>query len=970
MKRISHLLALVVALSATFTASAAYSYDTVPGDPMKARIYTLPNGLKVYLSENHLTPRIQTYIAVRVGGKNDPAETTGLSHYLEHLMFKGTSKFGTMDYAKERPMLDEIERLYEVYRHTTDSLERKAIYHIIDSVSYEASKVAIPNEYDKLMSVIGATGTNAYTSYDQTVYVDNIPANQVENWARIQGERFSQLVVRGFHTELEAVYEEKNTSLTRDSRKVWEAMYRALFPDHPYGQQTVIGTQDHLKNPSITNIRRHFDYWYVPNNMAVCMAGDFDCDEVIAIIDRYLGTLTPNPELHYLPTTAVNPLHDISDTSVLGLDSESIYVGWRLPGAASPERDLFALTASILYNGKAGLIDLDINQPQKALGAYGFSSTMADYSMILVGGEPKEGQTLDEVKTLLLAEVEKLRRGDFDESLLQSAINNYKYSQTSALTSNESRADAFVDAFVDGIDWADEVNQIARMEHVTKADIVAFAQRNLGDNYAIVRKLQGKDPNEKRIEKPAITPIVMNRDSVSAFLAAITAADVKPIEPVFTDFDKEMSIAVTGHKLPMLYKHNDINDIYELTFLFETGSYADRRLPLALNYLNYLGTSGKTLAQINNRFYNLAAHWSISAGGDRSYVVLTGLKETLEPSLSLLEELVADAQVNREAYDNLVADILKERNDAKANQQQNFSRLLSYATYGDDSPAKNLLSEAELKALDPQELIDLLHGLYSLPHEVLYYGPLSQSEAIAAIDALHRTPASFRPLPEAKEFKPIVTDRDEVLFADYDANQVRIVATSNRGATYDATLQPQIDLYNEYFSGSMNSIVFQEMREARALAYHASSRYTTPSRLSPNHNYTFRMVINTQNDKMLDALTTFFGIVNVMPESEKSFQLAKEGLLNQMRSERIVGDAVLWHYIACRDRGLKQENRRYVFEQLQRLELPDVVRFQQEVIANRAYRIAVLGNPATLDIEGLKRFGTVTRLSQEDIFGY
>lgn len=209
MKRISLILLLAVALLTATRASAAYSYDTVPGDPMKARIYTLPNGLKVYLSENHLTPRIQTYVAVRVGGKNDPAETTGLSHYLEHLMFKGTSKFGTMDYAKERPMLDEIERLYEVYRHTTDSLKRKAIYHIIDSVSYEASKVAIPNEYDKLMSAIGATGTNAYTSYDQTVYVDNIPANQVENWARIQGERFSQLVVRGFHTELEAVYEEK-----------------------------------------------------------------------------------------------------------------------------------------------------------------------------------------------------------------------------------------------------------------------------------------------------------------------------------------------------------------------------------------------------------------------------------------------------------------------------------------------------------------------------------------------------------------------------------------------------------------------------------------------------------------------------------------------------------------------------------------------------------------------------------------
>lgn len=242
-----------------------YRYETVANDPLGTKIYTLDNGLKVYMSVNKETPRIQTYIAVKVGGKNDPSETTGLAHYFEHLMFKGTEQFGTSDYTAEKPMLDEIESLFEVYRKTSDETERNSIYRRIDSISYEASKLAIPNEYDKLMSVIGAAGTNAFTSQDMTVYVEDIPSNQIENWAKIEADRFKHPVIRGFHTELETIYEEKNMSLTQDSRKIWEALDAALFPNHPYGTQTVLGTQEHLKNPSITNVKNYHRTWYVPN---------------------------------------------------------------------------------------------------------------------------------------------------------------------------------------------------------------------------------------------------------------------------------------------------------------------------------------------------------------------------------------------------------------------------------------------------------------------------------------------------------------------------------------------------------------------------------------------------------------------------------------------------------------------------------------------------------------------------------
>ena len=173
MKKLRFLSHLTFCLSAflLLTASCSkYKYEEVKGDMAKTRIYTLDNGLKVYLSVNKEEPRIQTFIAVRTGSKNDPAETTGLAHYLEHLMFKGTNKFGVTDAEAEKPFLDEIEKLYEKYRKLTDPEERRQVYHEIDSVSQLAAQYFIPNEYDKLMAAIGAEGTNAYTSEDVTCY--------------------------------------------------------------------------------------------------------------------------------------------------------------------------------------------------------------------------------------------------------------------------------------------------------------------------------------------------------------------------------------------------------------------------------------------------------------------------------------------------------------------------------------------------------------------------------------------------------------------------------------------------------------------------------------------------------------------------------------------------------------------------------------------------------------------------------
>lgn len=962
----SLLLALVIG---SCSAPEKYSYETVPNDPLKARIYTLDNGLKVYLTVNKETPRIQTFVAVRVGGKNDPAETTGLAHYFEHLMFKGTDKFGTQDYATEKPLLDAIEQQFEIYRKTTDEAERKAIYHTIDSLSYEASKYAIPNEYDKLMAAIGSTGSNAYTWYDQTVYQEDIPSNQIENWAKIQSDRFENNVIRGFHTELEAVYEEKNMSLTRDNEKVQEAIFSSLFPKHPYGTQTVLGTQENLKNPSITNIKNYYKQWYVPNNMAICMSGDLDPEKTIALIDKYFGQQQPNPELPKLNLPKEEPISQPVVKDVLGPDAESIALAWRFPGASDKDFETLQVVSQVLYNGTAGLIDLNLNQQQKVLNSYGYPMGLADYTVLLLGGLPKQGQTLDEVKDLLLKEINKLRTGDFDDKMLEANINNFKLAELQSMESNEGRADMFVSSFINGTDWKDEVNAIDRMSKLTKEDIVAFANKYLKENnYAAIYKKQGKDPNEKKMTKPEITPIISNRDVASPFLVEIQESAVQPIEPVFLDFKKDLNQLTAKSDIPILYKQNVTNDLFQLIYVFDMGNNHDKALGTAFDYLEYLGTSDMTPEELKSEFYRLACTFFVSPGNERTYVVLSGLNENMPDAMQLFEKLLADAQVNQEAYISMAGDILKARADEKLNQGKNFSRLMSYAMYGPDSPTTNLLTEAELTKLNPQELVDRIHNQNSYKHRILYYGPSSSKDLLAIINQHHQVPETLKDIPAGNEYPYLETPATKVLIAPYDAKQIYMAQISNLDKKYDPVIEPVRELYNEYFGGGMNSIVFQEMRETRGLAYSAWAGMMAPSYLK--YPYVLRTQIATQNDKMIDAVNTFNDIINNMPESEAAFKLAKDGLINRMRTDRIIKGDIIWSYIDAQDLGQSVDPRIKLYNDVQNMTLKDIADFQKQWVKGRTYVYCILGDKKDLELDKLKTVGPIEELTQKQIFGY
>ena len=882
-------------------------------------------------------------------------------------MFKGTEQFGTQDYAAEKPMLDEIEQLFEVYRKTEDEAERKAIYKRIDSISYEASKLAIPNEYDKLMATIGAQGTNAYTGYDMTVYVENIPSNQVENWLKIEADRFKNVVIRGFHTELETIYEEKNMSLTQDGRKVYEAMNRALFPNHPYGKQTVLGTQEHLKNPSITNVKNYHDQYYVPNNMAICLSGDFDPEQMISLIDQYFGDMQPNPEIPVLEFEPEQPITEPIVEEVWGLDAANVAIGWRLGGAASEDADLANIVGSILYNGQAGLIDLDINQQQKTLSAYGYPSLSADYGYMQLAGRPKQGQSLEEVRDLLLGEVAKLRAGEFDEALIAAAVNNYKLEAMQYLDSNDGRADMYVQSFINRTEWKDEVEVFDRLSKITKEDVVRFANEKLGEqNYAIIYKRQGKDPNEQKIAKPEITPIVTNRDAQSDFFKAVAASEVKPIEPRFVDFEKDMDRFEAQSGIEVLYKQNTTTDYFSLEYMFDLGTLNDPALGLAFDYTEYLGTLAKSAEQIQSELYGLACGFNLRASTSRCRITISGLGENMNKTMDIVEDLVANAVADEAILANVKQDMLKSRANAKLNQSSNFSALQSYVIYGEEGMNARLSNE-ELMALTSEELLAKVRDLLTKQHTVVYYGPATKDELLASLNEHHNVPEELQPL-EIKRLANVPTPENKVFIAEYDANQIYYIQYSNRGEKFDVANDANLDLYNEYFGGGMSSIVFQEMREARGLAYSARAYMSTPT--YADGTYSFTAYIATQNDKMKQAIEAFDEIINTMPESEAAFNVAKESYINQVRTLRYTKASVHNPFINARDMGLDYDRARDVLKKVQTMTLDDVKAVQQQWVKDRNYYYLILGDSKNLDLNYLRTLGPITFLSQEQIFGY
>lgn len=942
-----------------------YTYQYVENDPTGARYYTLDNGLTVILAENHKEPNIQTYVAVKAGAKTDPATHTGLAHYLEHMLFKGTDKFGTLDYEKEKPLLDKIEALYEEYNHTTDEEKRKEIYREIDQVSNEAAKYAIANEYDKLMSAMGARGTNAFTSFEETVYTENIPASAVDKYLAVQAERFRNPVFRIFHTELEAVYEEKNRTLDNDGRKVFETMFKELFKNHNYGLQTTIGTIEHLKNPSLVEIRKYFETYYVPNNMGIIMVGDFNIDTMIEKVDRAFSYMEKKDVKPYT-FEPEKPITSPIVRKVMGPESERVMIGYRFPGSSSRDAQMLELMSSILANGSAGLIDLNLVKRQKLLGASAFPYVLKDYGMLLVSGMPSEGQSLDDVTELLLKEIENIKEGNFSEDIITSISNNIKKSNINTFDSYTSSADVLMDHFTSETDWANTLAFSDNITNISKQDIMDFAKKYLKDNYVVVHKVQGKDPNATQVEKPEITAVEVNREAESEFLSYINNIPETSVEPVWLDYKKDIDQSTIG-KYPLLSVQNKNNELFSLYYHFNTGSYADKLLPIASSYIRFLGTNEKTADEFTEAFYALATNFSISTEGEESYVVISGLQENFDESVKLFYDLLENAQADEEALKSYIARLKRSRENAKQNKGLIQRGLLSYAQYGPDNPFNYELTDEELDNITAEELLESLRNLMSYQFKILYYGPKTNKEIGKQISSLIDTKRKIKKAPKAKEFKQREITENEVYFADYDMVQVEVNFYRNAGK-YDAKKVPTIRLFNEYFGGGMGSIVFQTIRESKALAYSTYAGLSTASRL--NRQNTFAAYVGSQNDKFEDAVEAMHELLNEFPESNRAFGNAKEAMQKKLTADRINDASILFSYLGAQRLGLDYDIRKETYEQLAGLEIADLHNLHRDIIQKKPFAYCIITDEEHITDEQLEALGKVKKLTLEEIFGY
>lgn len=963
-------------MSTTNNSKDAYTLETSAEAPINTKIYTLKNGLKVYLSVQEKEPRIQTMIAVRAGSKNDPADATGLAHYLEHMMFKGTSKIASLDWEKEKVLLKKISNLYEKHRKANPN-DRAKIYQEIDSLSALAAQYVAANEYDKMAASIGAEGTNAFTSLDRTVYINDIPSNEADRWLQLEAERFSELVLRLFHTELETVYEEYNRAQTSDSRRMWEATMRALLPTHPYGTQTTIGTGEHLKTPSMEKIHEFFSTYYVPNNMAIVLSGDFDPEEMIKKVAQHWGGMktrkVPTWKAPNVPIATAK-----QEITVGGKEKARVQLNWKLEGAGSDDALLAELAAGILYNKRAGLMDINLLQKQligqkSAAGLWAAS----DYSFFMVYAEPREEQELEMLVKRLQAQITLLQEGAFEDWLLEAVINQKEIQALKSLETNRGRSFYLLDAFIFEEPWARYQRTFQRMRAFKKKDVIDFAKRVLTDEQLVVLyKREGEIPEQEGFKKPSITPIELNKKAASEFMKAFEEQQSTSPKAVFLDYKQQIATQELSKSVELDYIKNNNNNTFELTYIIEMGSGSDNLWPYALRYLKFLGTKNKSAKELQQAWYREGLMFETSVRQESMYLTISGLDRSFEKGVELLEELLREPVEDKKALENMIVDIKKERADRKKDKRQILQRaMLGYAYYGNKAPMRFEVPERSLVEMTPNLLTGRTQYLMDYEHKIFYYGSKSMTEVARVLQEKHQMTDVPKRLIPSRDYIELPTKENKVVFVHYAGMpQVELMLVSKGRERFDVQEARISRLYNEYFGRGLSSIVFQEIREARALAYSTYVYNGRPQKKDKAHY--LKAFVGTQADKLQDAAQALLSLMDTLPISQIQVDNALQGIIKKLETERITGADIFWDQRAQARLGLTEDPRieDYAFYKELANDPQEVVallkKFHKEVVKDRAFTFLVLGDRERVDRNYLKAFGAVKEMSLEELFGY
>jgi len=952
---------LFIAFSVFYVLASAQGSEYKPID---VEVYQLENGLTVILNEDHNMPQVFGGVVVRAGGKDDPKGATGMAHYQEHMLFKGTEDLGTTNWEAEKPHIDAIFKLYDELAKTTDKAERITIQKQINEESLKANEYAIPNELSNLIKSIGGTDMNAGTGPDNTIYYNAFPPTQIEKWLDLYSHRFEKPVFRSFQAELEVVYEEKNKYSDQFQYSLLENFNKHFFLNHPYGQQTLIGTVDDLKNPSLSKMYDFFKTWYVPNNMALIIAGDFDKTLVKQLIKEKFGTWQKK-ELPVRLKYEEKPFNGREFVEMKLSPIKLACLGFRTVPAGHPDEITLKICNAILSNqSETGLLD-KLVLDNKLMAAEILSIPYNDQgtSMLLV--VPKIiGQKLSDAENLVIAELAKLKSGNFDSTLVENIKMELLRDYQLKMESNKFKTNMLASAYGRYQTIEDLLLYPKQLMKVTRADILNVAQKYYGDNYLAFYSKMGF-PKKDKIEKPGFKPIIVNTSANSVYADKFRSIPETDQKPTFINFGKDVQHISVSESMDVYCVKNPANDIFTLKMKFKIGNKNKPDLKYATDVMNYAAPDGTTLDEFKAGFASIGCTYSIS--GDESYTVIevTGFDNHLEEAIAYIGKLMEKPVLEQSKIEILYEGEKANRKLERSEPDNVADALLSYLKYSNKSDYLDRMSLSEIKSLKAPRLVDAFKTIVNYGVEIHYAGNSDPKK----VSELCRT--TINNTGKEKVETPVALDINQytentIFFVNKKkATQSKVYFLVN-GFSYTPEMQADMDAFNMYFGGDFSGLVLQEIREYRSLAYTAGAKYSTPV-LEGKEAY-FTGYVGTQADKTIDAIEVFDTLIRYMPAKTERTKMIQQYLLQSSISNRphfrnLSEQIVKWQY-----QGFETDPAQFKREAYEKMSFSDIQDFYTKNLAAKPVVICIVGNKSQIDMKKLSKYGKLVFVKEKSLF--
>ena len=947
-----------------------FSLATQTNSPISTEVkeFILDNGLTVWLNEDHNQPKIFGAIVVKAGAKDSP--NTGIAHYFEHIMFKGTEKIGTVDYAAEKVFLDRIAEKYDELAVTKTEARRAAIQQEINDLSVLAADYVIPNEFDKLISKYGGSNLNAGTSYDYTVYHNIFSPQYIEQWAEINSERLVAPVFRMFQSELETVYEEKNRRDDMMFNQAMEKAFELYFQPHPYAFP-VIGSADNLKNPRLSEMRRFFEQFYVANNIGLLLSGDFDTEKVLPVLTKTFSRI-PQGEKPDHPIVSIPPFHGREKHSVkIPIPFMKVMaMGFRGVPANHPDQSALNIAMALLNNTNGtGYLD-QLMVRRKVMGAMAGGEALNEAGMLGFIILPRLViQTYKGAERLVWREINRVRQGNFPDEMFESLKQEQLHHNLTDLEDIDSRSQIMIRLFTQGKTWDDYVSELKNTEALVKDDVVRIANKYLNDNYLFVRKKTGKYMKDY-LPRPEFAPIVpKHANATSKYARQLEELPVQDVKIRFIDFDNDAQTISLTPKATLYLTNNPVNSLFTLKIAYGTGSMEAPKSKLLASYLSLLGTDKQSFNEYRTTLQRLGSILHFEVDDQRFIVNISGFDKFFEETINAVGDFLQHAKADRQKLKMLVDDAKMSKKAFFKSSADIADALFEYVQYGNLSQYLTKPSLIETKKLKGQALLDLFADIQQVKCDFHYCG--KQSASFVAEKIRQSIPldniAKDSHIPIYRD--PIKYDKSLVFFYDMHDVSQNILYGYQVGAplpTHEERAAAR--LFSEYFGGGMSSLLFQEIREFRSYAYQTSGGIQLPPYCLSDKPATFVAYLSTQCDKTIDAMTVLEALIRRMPTHPEKIDLIKQSIVNQTNNEYPSFREISTKIAKYRQVGHNIDPSRTLLNKIDEMDINDVVRFHNEQVKDRNLVYAIVGNSLKINMTKLSTFGEVVRVKKSDFY--